>query len=62
MAVPRIKEVVSRKGIKREISKARKKLTALEKRTPRDNRHAIHRQLLQLNACESILWDFFFLG
>ena len=58
MAVPRIREVVSRKGIRREIIKARKKLVAIEKRSP-GKRLAIHRQLLQLKVCEEILFDFF---
>ncbi len=61
MGVLRVKAVVPRKGILREIKKARKKLTALEKRAAPRKRDAIQRQLLQLKVCEEILFDFYFL-
>ena len=62
MAVPRIRAVVSRKGIRREINKARKKLAALEKRAAPRKRDAIQRQLLQLKVCEEIIFDFYIMG
>jgi len=61
MAVPRIRAVVSRKGIRREINKARKKLAAMEKRAP-GKRQEIQRQLLQLKVCEEIIFDFYIMG
>jgi hypothetical protein len=59
MAIPKVKEVVSRRGIQREIKKARKKLTALEKDAVPANRDAILRQMLQLDVCENVLNDYF---
>jgi len=59
MPIPKLKEVVSRKGIQREIEKARKQLSALEKDSDPKKRDAILRQLLQLDVCEEILFDFF---
>jgi hypothetical protein len=59
MPIPKLKEVVSRKGIQREIEKARKQLSALEKDSDPKKREAILRQLLQLDVCEEILFDFF---
>lgn len=55
----RLKEVVSRKAIKREIGIARKKLDRLRHsnlKSP-DKREAIFRQLVQLELCEKILSD-----
>lgn len=56
----RVKEVVSRKPIEREIEAARKKLIKLKRRDPKSpsEREAIFRQLLQLEVCEKILFDF----
>jgi hypothetical protein len=59
MPIPKLKEVVSRKGIQREIEKARKQLSALERDSDPKKRDAILRQLLQLDVCEEILFDFF---
>lgn len=55
----RIKEVVSRKAIKREIEAARKKLVKLRLKPPKSPsvREAIFRQLLQLELCEKIIND-----
>jgi len=55
----RIKEVVSRKPIKREIRSVRKKLIELNRRGPKSlsEREAIFRQLLQLELCEIIIND-----
>jgi hypothetical protein len=61
MPVRKLKEVVSRKGIQREIEKARKQLSALEKDSDPEKRDAILRQMLQLDVCEEILFDFFLL-
>lgn len=55
----RLKEVVSRKAIKREIGIARKKLDRLRQsnlKSP-DKREAVFRQLVQLELCEKILSD-----
>ena len=56
----RVKEVVSRKAIKREIGAVRKKLIKLRQTRPASlsKREAIFRQLLQLEVCETILNDF----
>lgn len=56
----RVKEVVSRKPIEREIEAVRKKLIQLKGRDPKSpsEREAIFRQLLQLEVCEKILFDF----
>jgi hypothetical protein len=56
----RVKEVVSRKAIKREIGAVRKKLIKLRRTRPASlsKREAIFRQLLQLEVCERILNDF----
>jgi hypothetical protein len=59
MAIPKVKEVVSRRGIRREINKARKKLSALEKDAVPSKRDAILRQMLQLDVCENVLDDLF---
>jgi hypothetical protein len=59
MPIPKVKEVVSRRGIQREIQKARKKLNALEKDAAPAKRDAILRQMLQLDVCESVLSDYF---
>jgi|HubBroStandDraft_1064217.scaffolds.fasta_scaffold4977591_1 hypothetical protein len=59
MAIPKLKEVVSRRGIKREIEKARRKLSALEKDAAPRKRDAILRQMLQLEVCETVLNDYF---
>jgi hypothetical protein len=59
MPIPKLKEVVSRKGIQREIEKARKQLSALERDSDPKKRDAILRQMLQLDVCEEILFDFF---
>ncbi len=61
MPIPKLKEVVSRKGIQREIEKARKQLSALEKDSDPKKRDAILRQMLQLDVCEEILFDFWLL-
>jgi hypothetical protein len=55
----RVREVVSRKAIKREISNARKKLIKLDRGRPRSpsEREAIFRQLVQLDLCERIISD-----
>lgn len=55
----RVREVVSRKAIKREISNARKKLIKLDRERPRSlsEREAIFRQLVQLDLCERIISD-----
>jgi hypothetical protein len=55
----RVKEVVSRRAIKREIGDARKKLIKLDRTHPSSlsKREAIFRQLLQLELCEKILND-----
>jgi hypothetical protein len=55
----RVREVVSRKAIKREISNARKKLIKLDRARPRSlsEREAIFRQLVQLELCERIISD-----
>jgi hypothetical protein len=55
----RVKEVVSRKAIKREIGNARKKLIKLERTDPKSlsEREAIFRQLIQLELCEKIIND-----
>jgi hypothetical protein len=55
----RVKEVVSRKAIKREIEAAREKLIKMRE-TPSESltkREAIFRQLLQLELCEKIIND-----
>jgi hypothetical protein len=56
----RVREVVSRKAIKREIEAVRKKLIQLKRRDPKSpsEREAIFRQLLQLEVCKKILFDF----
>ena len=56
----RVKEVVSRKAIEREILIARKKLLKLKRShlASPSKREAIFRQLLQLEFCEKILNDF----
>lgn len=56
----RVREVVSRKAIMREIEAVRKKLIKLERRDPKSpsEREAIFRQLLQLEVCKKILLDF----
>jgi hypothetical protein len=59
MPIPKVKEVVSRRGIQREIKKARKELAALEKDAVPGKRDAILRQMLQLDLCENVLFDFF---
>jgi hypothetical protein len=59
MPLPKVKEVVSRQGIDREIKKARKKLAALEKDAVPAKRDAIFRQMLQLDVCDCVLHDFF---
>ncbi len=59
MPIQKVKEVVSRKGIQREIEKARKQLSALEKDSDPKKRDSILRQMLQLDVCEEILFDFF---
>jgi hypothetical protein len=59
MPIPKVKEVVSRRGIQREIDKARKKLAALEKDAVPTKRDAILRQMLQLDVCETVLNDYF---
>jgi hypothetical protein len=61
MPIPKLREVVSRKGIQREIEKARKQLSALEKDSDPKKRDAILRQMLQLDVCEEILFDFWLL-
>jgi hypothetical protein len=55
----RVREVVSRKAIKREIEAARKKLVKLRLKPPKSPsaREAIFRQLLQLELCEKIIND-----
>ena len=55
----RVKEVVSRKAIKREIGIARKKLLKLKRShlASLSKREAIFRQLLQLELCNKILND-----
>lgn len=55
----RVREVVSRKAIKREIENARKKLIKLERGRPRSpsEREAIFRQLVQLELCGIIIKD-----
>ncbi len=55
----RLKEVVSRKPIKREILAVRKKLIKLNRERPKSpsEREAIFRQLLQLELCEIIIDD-----
>jgi hypothetical protein len=55
----RVREVVSRKAIKREIAIARKKLLKLERERPASLsvREAIFRQLVQLDLCEMIIRD-----
>jgi hypothetical protein len=55
----RVREVVSRKAIKREIENARKKLLKLERSRPRSlsEREAIFRQLVQLELCSIIIKD-----
>jgi hypothetical protein len=54
-----VKEVVSRRAIKREIDKVRRKLIKLERARPlsADKRESIFRQLLQLELCDRILFD-----
>jgi len=59
MAIPKLKLAVSNKEIQREIEKARRKLTLLEKDAQPAKRDAILRQMLQLDVCENILFDFF---
>jgi hypothetical protein len=59
MPIPKVKEVVSRRGIQREIEKVRKKLAALEKEAVPTKRDAILRQMLQLDVCETVLHDYF---
>ncbi len=59
MPIPKVKEVVSRRGIDREIKKAQKKLAALEKDGVPAKRDAILRQMLQLDVCNAVLHDFF---
>jgi hypothetical protein len=56
----RVREVVSRKAIKREIEAVRKKLIKLQRSDPKSpsEREAIFRQLLQLEVCKKILFDF----
>ena len=55
----RVREVVSRKAIKREIAIARKELLKLERERPASLsvREAIFRQLVQLDLCEMIIRD-----
>jgi len=55
----RVREVVSRKAIKREIENARKKLIKLERAHPKSlsEREAIFRQLVQLELCGIIIRD-----
>lgn len=55
----RVKEVVSRAAIKREIEAARKKLVKLREQHPKSPsaQEAIFRQLLQLELCEIIIND-----
>ncbi len=55
----RVREVVSRNAIKREIKNARKKLIKLDRGRPRSlsEREAIFRQLVQLDLCEIIIKD-----
>lgn len=59
MAIEKLKQAVSNKGIQEEIEKAREKLTLLEKDARAEKREAIVRQMLQLDVCEDILEDFF---
>lgn len=59
MAIEKLKQAVSNKGIQEEIEKAREKLTLLEKDARAESREAIVRQMLQLDVCEDILEDFF---
>jgi hypothetical protein len=59
MPIPKVKEVVSRRGIDREIKKAQKKLAGLEKDGGPAKRDAILRQMLQLDVCSAVLHDFF---
>ena len=56
----RLKEVVSRKAIEREIGIAKKKLLKLKRShlSSPSRREAIFRQLLQLEFCQKILNDF----
>lgn len=59
MAISKVKEVVSRKQIKQEIAKAKKKLSEHAKAAGPGKQDAILRQILQLEVCEYILRDFF---
>jgi hypothetical protein len=59
MAISKVKEVVSRKQIKQEIAKAKKKLSEQSKAAAPGKQNAILRQMLQLEVCEYILRDFF---
>jgi hypothetical protein len=59
MPIPKVKRVVSSKGIEIEIEKTREKLASLEKNAKPPEREAIVRQMLQLDVCEQILHDFF---
>ena len=60
MRIPRVKPLVSRNGIQREITKARKELLR-SKRHKKMQEDAVVRQLLQLEALERILWDYHFI-
>lgn len=62
MAIPRVKGLVSRKAIKREIKKAQKKLAAMEKRATPGQRDAILRQKLEFHLCQEILDDIYIIG
>ena len=58
MEIPKLKEVVSRRGIQEEIEKVRKQLSELEPRLKGDEYNALVRQTLQLEALECILFDY----
>lgn len=62
MAIRRVKALVSRKAIHREIKKAQKKLAALEKRAAPSQHDAILRQKLELHLCEEIIDDIYLIG
>jgi hypothetical protein len=62
MKIPRVRGLVSREAIKREIKKAQKKLAALEKRATPEQRDAILRQKLELHLCQEIIEDIYIIG
>lgn len=58
MQIPKVKPVVSRQGIQREIIKVRRELLRMKKTGVKEKDEAIIRQLLQLEALECILFDY----